>query len=180
MLNLICYKEFHKKKPENRKEYLEADKHFIFSLSLKTGHFCLFTFYNKNLIIVFMSKIIFLVEDHQTLNDAIRIRLEKLGYEIIACLDGRSLLEKIKGTTPDLIILDIDLPDFNGLDLLSQIRNTRGLDTVRFLILTGLTEKKSATALSDESLKRKLGVSAYISKPFATEDLVNKVKELLQ
>ena len=126
-----------------------------------------------------MNNIIFVIEDHQELNDIITIRLKASGFEVIQCLDGTSAFEKIKQKHPVLIILDIDLPDINGLDLLAKIRKTPGIEETKVLILTGLTDS-TEDGVANGKLKDKLGVSEYISKPFATEDLVQEVKKLIQ
>jgi len=126
-----------------------------------------------------MRKVIFLVEDHKELSSAVRLRLESADFEVIPCYKGAALLEKIKYTIPDLVILDIDLPDINGLDLLGQIRKTPRMEKVKFLILTGLTEKLEDSGKTDSELKAKLQVSAYISKPFDSNVLLEEVKKLI-
>ena len=88
-------------------------------------------------------------------------------------------MKKIKELKPDLVILDIDLPDINGLDLLAEMRKIPDIAHTKVLVLTGLTDSMEKN-LSDESYKAKLGVSCYLSKPFNTEDLKEKVKKLTQ
>ena len=125
-----------------------------------------------------MGNLIILTEDHKELSQVLCMRLKSCGFEVIPCYDGSSSFNKIKDLHPDLLILDIDLPDINGLDLLDNIRNTPGFEDIKILVLTGLTEKFDGCNTDDE-LKEKLGVNAYLSKPFKTEDLVSTVKNLM-
>ncbi|MBN1521734.1 MAG: response regulator [Candidatus Aureabacteria bacterium] len=126
-----------------------------------------------------MGNLIVIAEDHKELSQALCMRLKSCGFEVIPCYDGNSSFKKVKELHPDLLILDIDLPDINGLDLLDNIRNTSGLENIKILVLTGLTEKFDGQN-TDNELKDKLGVNAYLSKPFKTEDLVSTVKELME
>ncbi|MCK4820000.1 response regulator [bacterium] len=125
-----------------------------------------------------MKKKIVLIEDHPELNSIIKIRLESSDFDVISCLEGVPGLQKIKEDKPDLVILDIDLPDINGLDLLAEVRKTPDIAHIKVLVLTGLTDSTEKN-LSDESYRAKLGVSSYLSKPFNTEDLKEEVKKLI-
>lgn len=126
-----------------------------------------------------MDKTIVIAEDNKELNTLIRIRLEKAGYEVISCYDGASALEKITEIRPDLIILDIDLPDIYGFELLGKIRQNPDLDKAKVLVLTGVTSQMGGDT-SDEKWKDITGVNVFLSKPHDTNDFIDKVKELLQ
>ncbi len=71
---------------------------------------------------VTMAKIL-IVDDEEHIRLLYKVELEDDGYEVITAEDGHRLLERIKEETPDLIVLDIKMAGFNGLDLLQEIRN---------------------------------------------------------
>ena len=126
-----------------------------------------------------MNKTILIVEDNQDLNSFIRIRLKSHGYDVESCFDGATAYEKIIETKPDLVILDLDIPEMYGFELLGRVRNMKGLDKTKFMILTGAPDKVGDKT-GDEQWKSMTGVEAFISKPFVSEDFLIRIKEILE
>ena len=128
---------------------------------------------------LFMEKVIVIAEDNKELNTLIRLRLEKIGFQVFSCFDGATAYEKIQESKPHLIILDLDLPDIYGFELLGRIRSNPEFGDIKIIILTGVTTKTGDTT-PDEKWKDLTGVNVFLSKPHDTEDFLNKVQELLK
>lgn len=121
-------------------------------------------------------KNILLVEDDKFLS---RMYVEKLsqedGLNVQAVELGRQALEQIKKTKPDLILLDILLPDINGVQILKIIREDNNLKSIRVLMLTNLNEKDYI----NEALS--LGVDGYLIKAhFTPNEVLDKIKQILR
>jgi two-component system alkaline phosphatase synthesis response regulator PhoP len=119
-----------------------------------------------------MRKNILLVEDEQTLRMALSDRLRKEGYIVDFASDGSSGFVKATTMPFDLIVLDILLPERNGLDLCRDIRVV-GLRTP-ILMLTARTE------ICDKVVGLKLGADDYLTKPFDMLELLARVEALLR
>jgi DNA-binding NtrC family response regulator len=108
---------------------------------------------------------ILVVDDDETILRVIRRFLGDLGYSVETTISGRRAVEKERETRFDLVILDLVLPDMNGLDVLSSIKKEDG--SVSVLIMTG--HGKIETAVQ----AMKLGADDYLQKPFKTLDVLN-------
>lgn len=118
-----------------------------------------------------MKKRIYLIEDDHDLCDMVRGILEAYGYQISAFHTGRDARAAIRREPPDLCLVDLALPDMNGLDLVREMWSD-----VRFglVILTGRAE------VSDRVLGLELGADDYIVKPFEPRELVARVGSVLR
>lgn len=107
------------------------------------------------------------------MNEYIADILGKAGYKTFGVLDGAGALEAFRSTAPDLVILDIFMPNKDGLEVLVEIRHQRS--KVPVLVISG-----KQLLLSDASmgLARQLGANDVLSKPFTPEELVNRVSLL--
>lgn len=114
-----------------------------------------------------MRKKVLVVDDEAHLVDAIKTRLEKSGYEVISAYDGKRALESIARDKPDAVILDILMPQPDGLKVLRSIR--RRNKNLPVFILTGLKDKQRF------SMARKLRASGFISK---TNDLKREIDHI--
>jgi len=116
---------------------------------------------------------IFVVDDEPDVIELLRTILEAEGFEVEAATDGRSALPRIVDRPPDLLLLDLMMPDMDGFELLKLVRqDPRGRD-VRVLILS------ARTAPQDQLESLQLGANAYVFKPFSPRDLVRQVRSLL-
>lgn len=119
-------------------------------------------------------KKILLVDDEKDLVEIIKIRLEHSGYEIVAAYDGQEALDKARNEKPDLIILDLMLPKINGYQVCSMLKLDRKYKDMPVIIFTARAQE------SDEKLALECGASAYITKPFDLQILLDKITELLK
>lgn len=115
---------------------------------------------------------ILVVEDEQLLCDGIAEDLELEKYTADRCYDGEDAYERLSVEHYDLVILDLNLPGMDGLELLRRIRSER--PELRVLILSARTQ------LSDKVAGLDLGADDYLTKPFALEELEARVRTLLR
>lgn len=120
-----------------------------------------------------MSKIL-VVDDEPDVVRLVEFRLQREGFEILTCSDGKSALALLETEKPDLIVLDIMMPLMDGMEVLRQIRSHRATSRIPVIMLTA----KTASVTVDEA--RQLWVSDYVMKPFDPEKLVTKVKKALK
>ncbi len=123
------------------------------------------------LLISFMKKII-LIEDETSVVSFIKKGLQENGYEISVAFDGRTGVQLVQANDFDLVILDIMLPEMNGLDVCKEIRKTNQSVPILFLTALGTSEN---IVLGLES-----GGDDYLVKPFKFIELVARVKSLLR
>ena len=115
------------------------------------------------------------VDDNADIRDLIAFVLRRENYEVSTAPDGISGLEIIKETKPDLIILDVVMPEFSGYDVLEAVRSDKS-SKIRDIPVLMITSKSSTDDI-DQALE--LGATSYIVKPFRPAKLVTKVKSLL-
>jgi DNA-binding response OmpR family regulator len=111
------------------------------------------------------------VEDDPTLRLVIQDNLKSEGYEVDVAADGNCAVRRIQTAAPDIIILDLTLPDCDGLDLLPTLR-MRG--QVPIIILTARTQQP------DKLNGLRLGADDYITKPFDMEELLARIRAVLR
>ncbi len=115
---------------------------------------------------------ILLVEDEEMLSKIVTKGLEKLGYAVDKAFDGEEALYNYEVNEYDLIILDLNIPKVDGLDVLKKIRET-DLET-KILILSAKTK------VSDKVMGLDLGANDYLAKPFDFEELNARIRNLLR
>ena len=114
---------------------------------------------------------VLVIEDDPTLRRVIQDNLESEGYQVDVAADGAWAVKQTQASTPDLIVLDLTLPDCDGLDLLPILR-LRG--QVPIIILTARTQQpEKLRGLS-------LGADDYITKPFDLEELLARIRAVLR
>jgi two-component system, OmpR family, alkaline phosphatase synthesis response regulator PhoP len=114
---------------------------------------------------------ILLVEDELNLHEALKLNLELEGYEVTSAYDGSEALQKIESAYFDLIIMDIMLPDIDGISITENVRVHN--NEVPILILS------AKNAASDRILGLKKGADDYLTKPFNLEELLLRVAKLI-
>ncbi len=121
-----------------------------------------------------MTKIL-LVEDDPFLIDIYMTKLKSEGFDLLSAKDGEEALEKIKKDKPALIILDIVLPNMDGWQVLKQIKNIKGAEKIKILVLSNLGQKEEV----EKGLR--LGADKYLIKSnFTPSQVVAELKELVK
>ncbi|MBI1839839.1 MAG: response regulator transcription factor [Verrucomicrobia bacterium] len=117
---------------------------------------------------------ILVVDDEQDVTELLEFNLRSAGYDVISAEDGPAALKKAREGQPDLIILDVMLPDMEGTDVCKELR--RDASTARIPIIM-LTAKAGEI---DRVLGLELGADDYVTKPFSPRELVLRVRGLLR
>ncbi|HXF60513.1 MAG TPA: response regulator [Caldilineaceae bacterium] len=120
-----------------------------------------------------MSAKILIVDDQAVMLRLIGLPLEQEGFTIITAMTGAEALQKIQAEKPDLVVLDILLPDANGIDLCRRIRQVMNLVDLPIIILSGQTE------LSAKIQGLEAGADEYVTKPVDPKEMVVRVRALL-
>lgn len=116
-------------------------------------------------------KKILIVDDEKPISDIIKFNLSKEGYETITAFDGREALEKFAEEEPDLIILDLMLPELDGLEVAKEVRKTSHVPIIM------LSAKDSEF---DKVIGLEIGADDYVTKPFSNRELLARVKAHLR
>lgn len=117
---------------------------------------------------------ILLVDDEKDILELVSFNLEKEGYEVQTALNGRKALELARQSTPDLVLLDVMMPEMDGMETCRELREDPKLKNVLIAFLTARNEDYSQIAGFDA------GADDYISKPIKPRVLVSRVKALLR
>jgi len=111
------------------------------------------------------------VDDEQRMVRFIQLNLEQDGFEVVTAYNGKEALEQVRTQLPDLILLDIMMPDINGFDVLKKIRE---VNNVPVIMLTAKGEE------DDRIQGLELGADDYITKPFSPRELVSRIRAVLR
>lgn len=117
---------------------------------------------------------ILVVDDEPDIVEFISYNLKSKGYLIATAYDGIEAIKKAKTFAPDLVLLDVMMPNKDGMQTLKEMRQTPGLEHVAIIFLTALSDEKSEI----EGLT--LGADDYISKPIKPELLVTRIAAALR
>ena len=114
---------------------------------------------------------ILVVDDERRMVGFIRLNLEQDGFEVIEAYNGTEALDRLRDSLPDLILLDVMMPDIDGFEVLRTIRE---ISQVPVIMLTAKGEE-------DDKIKGlELGADDYVTKPFSPRELVSRVKAVLR
>jgi len=122
---------------------------------------------------------ILLVDDDRDFVDATKIVLESAPYDVAVAYDGDEALRKVKEVDPDLIILDIIMPEQHGFKVCEALKSDPELSQIPVIMLTSLSQQMGETAfsLSDGMM---LEADDYVDKPVAPEELLRRVRKFLE
>jgi len=118
------------------------------------------------------AKRVLIVDDNADLLTIFTIAMETTRFTIDTAIDGIDAMEKVRASMPDVMILDVNMPRMDGLEVLSLIRDTPELNHIRIILLTG----NSTVPTYPESGKADL----VLSKPVSVEELIHLVHRLAQ
>lgn len=118
-----------------------------------------------------MAHRILIVDDEIHIREVIRVALKKAGMDVIEARDGKEALARFAADRPDVIVLDIGLPEFDGLDVCREIRKA---SDVPILFLSARDEE------IDRILGLEIGGDDYVTKPFSTRELVARINVILR
>ena len=113
---------------------------------------------------------ILIVDDEVDILDLLEYNLEKEGYEVIKAMDGEEAIRKSREHKPDMILLDIMMPNLDGIETCRRIRAIKGLEKVFIVFLTARSEEYSELAGFEA------GADDYIYKPIKPRVLKSRIK----
>ena len=119
-----------------------------------------------------VGRTVLLVEDNETIRHAFRILLEDSGYVVHEAGSGQEAIDQTAAEVPSLILLDLGLPDINGLEVTRRLRATESTSEVPIIALTGRALE------TDERACLEAGCTAYLSKPIDSAGLLRRIDEL--
>ena len=119
-----------------------------------------------------MKKIIIADDEHKILM-SLEYSFRKQGYEVFIARDGSEVLELLKKETPDIILLDIMMPNIDGYTALQEIKKQENLQQCKVVFLSAKNNPK------DIERGLELGADAYVTKPYSVKKLILQVEELL-
>jgi DNA-binding response OmpR family regulator len=118
-----------------------------------------------------MANTILVVDDERNIVQLARLYLGNEGFRVEEAQDGRQALEKVRSLSPDLVILDVMMPELDGLSVCKEIRKT---SNVPVIILTARSDD------IDKIVGLEIGADDYVTKPFNPRELVARVKAVLR
>ncbi len=114
---------------------------------------------------------ILVVDDEERMVRFIRLNLEHDGFQVVEAFRGAQAINKMRSSMPDLVLLDVMLPDMDGFEVLRMIRE---ISTVPVIMLTAKGEEE------DRVRGLELGADDYVTKPFSPRELVSRVRAVLR
>ena len=117
---------------------------------------------------------ILIVEDEPDIRDTLNYNFEKEGFKVLSSPDGKSALKLLENNEPNIVILDLMLPDMSGLDLCRKVKNDKKLANTSIIMLTAKSEEV------DRIVGFELGADDYVTKPFSIRELILRVKVLIK
>ena len=121
-----------------------------------------------------MSKKILIVEDHPAVLRVLTVSLRQRGYDVLEANTGGSGLALTSSANPDLVLLDLSLPDLSGFEIAKKIKQNPETANIPLVALSGCSERELAVKTLES------GMAAYLTKPAATQELVNVIENLTQ
>lgn len=118
--------------------------------------------------------LIYVVEDDKNIQEIEQIALKNSGYQVVNFDTAGDFFDALKTQTPDLLLLDIMLPDMDGLQVLEQVRGQAALRSLPIIMVTAKTTELDKVRGLD------MGADDYLSKPFGIMELISRVKALLR
>ncbi|MPZ88027.1 MAG: response regulator [Nitriliruptorales bacterium] len=114
------------------------------------------------------------VDDDPVIRGLLEVNLEMEGHDVIMAVDGRDALDKVRADPPDLILLDVMMPDMDGWQVAAALKGDRATSGIPVVFLT-------ARAMEADVRKgNEIGVESYVTKPFDPIELMRLVDRLLQ
>jgi two-component system KDP operon response regulator KdpE len=118
-----------------------------------------------------MAERVLVVDDDETIRRTLRINLRARGYEVEEVASGRDALSTLEDAPPDLVILDLGLPDVDGVEVLRRLRRTSRVPVV---VLSARHQSDDKVEALDE------GADDYVTKPFGMDELMARVRSALR
>ena len=117
-------------------------------------------------------KRVLIADDNENIRDALTYLLEDEGYELQLANDGADTLRKVRERKPDILFLDIMMPEINGYDVCRTIKSDPDLKSIYIIMLTAKGQ------VAEQERGKEVGADEYIVKPFSPMEILAKIKNL--
>lgn len=117
---------------------------------------------------------ILVIDDEENIRTLVKYNLEKSGFQVVECGDGITALTFAKTDKPDLILLDLMLPELDGLEVCRTLKQHQDTTAIPIIMLSAKDEEV------DKILGLELGADDYLTKPFSARELVARIKAVLR
>lgn len=121
-----------------------------------------------------MKKKILIIEDNLLTSDMISLRLSESGYDVVPAYDGKAGLAKIKELRPDLVILDVRMPEMDGFEVCRLAKNDPDIRKIPIIFLTTSSQK------ADFNKAKEAGADGYMTKPYEGKGLVSEINKFFK
>ena len=121
-----------------------------------------------------MSKRVLLAEDEPNIIESLTFLLDKAGFDVSVETDGRKALDAALSSTPDVLILDVMLPELDGYEILRQLRTDQRSEDLPVLMLTAKGQRE------DRETALECGADLFITKPFSNAEIISAVEKLAE
>ena len=115
---------------------------------------------------------VLIVDDDDKLREFVRVNLEMEGYTVREAASAREGLNALEEQSPDLVLLDVMMPEMDGWEMLRQIHERHGMGAIPVIVFSGQVEEDPGEAASR-------GAHAFVGKPFSPQSLIERTKALL-
>lgn len=126
-----------------------------------------------------MAKIL-IIDDDADIVESMRVVLESKNYDVVSASSGQEGLDKAKQENPDLIILDVMMPNMDGFEMSRAIKGDPEHKNIPILMLTAIKEKSGLDFKKEAGDETWLPVDDYCEKPLDPQELIAKIEKLLQ
>lgn len=121
-----------------------------------------------------MTQLITILDDEEDILELVSVNLKKSGFKTKEFTEAKPFLKYLENNLPDLIILDLMLPDLDGLDICKIIKANSKTNAIPVIMLTARTDE------TDKIVGLELGADDYVTKPFSPKELIARVKAVLR
>jgi excisionase family DNA binding protein len=118
--------------------------------------------------------VILIVDDDARLREFVRVNLEMDGYTVREAASAAEGLAALEEEPPDLILLDVMMPEVDGWEMLRRVRERHGVDSIPVIMFSGKVDERTAETAEER------GAQAFIGKPFDPQQLIQSTKQLLR
>jgi excisionase family DNA binding protein len=118
--------------------------------------------------------VILIVDDDARLREFVRVNLEMDGYSVREAASAAEGLAALEEEPPDLILLDVMMPEVDGWEMLRRVRERHGVDSIPVIMFSGKADERTAETAEER------GAQAFIGKPFDPQQLIQSTKQLLR
>jgi excisionase family DNA binding protein len=116
--------------------------------------------------------LVLIVDDDDKLREFVRVNLEMEGYTVREAASAREGLDALEEQSPDLVLLDVMMPEMDGWEMLRQLHERHGMGAIPVIVFSGQVEEDAGEVAAR-------GAQAFIGKPFSPQSLIERTKALL-